>query len=56
MPIQRIMPKNSVRRATVLFILLEIIRTPASRINRNNTAAAPNKVCAIVLLKRLCID
>ena len=49
-PMHRIMPKNSVRRATVLFILLEIMRTPASRINRNSMAAAPNKVCAMVLL------
>ena len=39
MPIQRIIPKNCVRWATVLLRLPEIIRIPAARISRNRTPA-----------------
>ena len=38
-PMQRIIPKNLVLWATLLFILLEIIKTPAIKISRNRTTA-----------------
>ena len=40
-PIQRIIPKNLIRWATLLFMLPEIINTPASNTMANNMAAIP---------------
>ena len=40
-PIQRIIPKNFVRCATLLFILPEIINTPANNTITNKIAAIP---------------
>ena len=44
MPMQRIMPKNWVRWARLLFMLPEIISTPASSTSTNSTAAIPYTV------------
>ena len=46
-PIQRIIPKNFVRCATVLLMLPEIISTPAMRINKNSAPAIRNRFCPI---------
>ena len=48
-PMQRIIPKNLVLCATLLFILLEIIKTPAIKINKNRTTATERRVCPIEL-------
>jgi len=42
--------KNLVRWATLLFMLLEIINTPAISIRINNTTATENNVCTVALL------
>ena len=44
MPMQRIMPKNWVRWARLLFMLPEIISTPASSTSTNSTSAIPYTV------------
>ena len=46
---QRIIPKNLVLWAAVVFKVLEIIRTPAISTSKNNIAAVKNSVCAIEL-------
>ena len=48
-PMQRIIPKNLVLWATLLFILLEIIKTPAIKISRNRTTATERRVCPMEL-------
>ncbi len=48
-PIQRIIPKNFVRWATVLLMLPEIISTPASRIRMNNTPASKKRLWPIAV-------
>ncbi|ACA55173.1 hypothetical protein CLK_0109 [Clostridium botulinum A3 str. Loch Maree] len=53
-PMQRIIPKNFVLWATLLFILLEIISTPAISISTNSTAAVEYRVCAATLLPSSC--
>ena len=49
---QRIMPKNLVLWATLLFILLEIINTPATNTSRNRTAAVDSRACPRALSNR----
>ena len=46
---QRIIPKNWVLCATMLFMLLEIIKTPAIKISRNRTTATERRVCPMEL-------
>ena len=43
-PMQRIIPKNLVRCATLLLMLLEIISTPAASMSMNRTAAVTKSV------------
>jgi len=47
MPMQRSIPKNLVRWATVLLMLPEIISTPAIRMRRNSAPAARRRVWPI---------
>lgn len=49
MPMQRSIPKNLVRWATVLLMLPEIISTPAIRISRNSAPALRRRVCPIAV-------
>lgn len=52
MPRQRIMPKNRVRCATLLLMLLEIISTPANKTRKNIKTAVASSVCPSVLPNR----
>ena len=51
MPMQRIIPKNLIRWATVLLMLPEIISTPEIRIRRNRTPAIRKSVWPMELSK-----